>query len=61
MIFERGKERIITPIQFSDRITQRVICDYSMIPMIRPTLIYDNGASTEGKGTDFARRRAENF
>jgi hypothetical protein len=32
-----------------------------MIPMIRPTLIYDNGASTEGKGTDFARRRAENF
>ena len=60
-LFERGKERIITPIQFSDRITQRVICDYSMIPMIRPTLIYDNGASTEGKGTDFARRRAENF
>jgi hypothetical protein len=29
--------------------------------MIRPSLIYDNGASTEGKGTDFARKRAEKF
>lgn len=60
-LFERGKERTITPIQFSDRITQRVLCDYSLIPMIRPSLIYDNGASTEGKGTDFARKRAEKF
>jgi len=61
LLYERGKERTITPIQFSDRITQRVICDDSMIPLIMPSLIYDNGASTEGKGTDFARRRAEKF
>ena len=61
ILYERGKKRIITPIQFSDRITQRVLCDYSMIPIIHPSLIYDNGASTEGKGTDFARKRAEKF
>lgn len=61
VLYERGKKRIITPIQFSDRITQRVLCDYSMIPIIHPSLIYDNGASTEGKGTDFARKRAEKF
>ena len=60
-LYERGKKRIITPIQFSDRMTQRVLCDYSLIPMIQPTLIYDNGASTEGKGTDFARKRVERF
>lgn len=61
ILFERGKERTITPIQFSDRITQRVLCDKSLIPIISPTLIYDNGASTKGKGTDFARKRAEKF
>lgn len=60
-LYERGKKRIITPIQFSDRMTQRVLCDYSLIPIIQPTLIYDNGASTEGKGTDFARKRVEMF
>lgn len=56
-IRERGKERIITPIKIDDRITQRVICDNTLVPLIAPKLIYDNGASMKGKGTDFARNR----
>lgn len=56
-ISERGKERIITPIVYYDRITQRVICDNVLVPGIARSLIYDNGASTKGKGVDFARKR----
>lgn len=61
VIFERGKQRIITPIDISDRITQKVLCDKVLIPSICPHLIYDNGASMKGKGTDFARRRINEF
>lgn len=61
VIFERGKQRIITPIDISDRITQKVLCDKVLIPSICPHLIYDNGASMKGKGTDFARRRVNEF
>lgn len=61
VIFERGKQRIITPIDISDRITQKVICDNVLIPSICPHLIYDNGASMKGKGTDFARKRVNEF
>ena len=61
VLYERGKRRIIIPIQFDDRITQRVICDDSLILLVKPSLIYDNGASMQGKGTDFARKRAEHF
>ena len=61
VIFERGKQRIITPIDISDRITQKVICDNVLIPSICSHLIYDNGASMKGKGTDFARKRVNEF
>lgn len=56
-INERGKERIITPIHYYDRITQRVLCDNALVPRISHFLIYDNGASLSGKGVNFARRR----
>lgn len=56
-LFERGKLRTITPIMINDRITQRVICDYSLVPIIRDSLIYDNGASLKDKGVAFARKR----
>lgn len=61
VIYERGKRRIITPIDIMDRITQKVLCDNVLMPSIVPHLIYDNGASMEGKGTEFARRRVEGF
>ena len=56
-IRERGKERIITPIRINDRITQKVICDNCLVDSVQRHLIYDNGESTKGKGTDFARNR----
>ena len=56
-IHERGHRRIITPIDIHDRVTQRVLCDYALVPLIKDKLIYDNGASTKGKGTAFSRNR----
>lgn len=61
VIFERGKKRIITPIDISDRITQKVLCDNVLVPAICKHLIYDNGASMKNKGTNFARDRVNTF
>lgn len=57
VLYERGKKRIICPIIISDRMIQRVLCDYALVPRIKDTLIYDNGASMKGKGVDFTRKR----
>lgn len=59
MIYERGKARIITPIHIKDRMTQKVLCDYALVPVLSKTLIYDNGASLKGKGVMFSRKRLE--
>lgn len=56
-IRERGKERKITPVTIKDRMVQRVICDNVLIPAIKDSLIFDNGASLSGKGVDFSRNR----
>lgn len=56
-LYERGKRRIITPINIKDRMTQRVLCDYSLAPVLQRNLIYDNGASMAGKGVEFTRQR----
>lgn len=61
VLYERGKRRTIVPIAFDDRVTQRNICDNALMPIIANTLIYDNGASTKGKGIHFARQRLEQF
>ena len=60
-ISERGKIRCITPICIEDRVTQKIICEKILIPAIMPSLIEDNGASITGKGTEFARKRVNNF
>ena len=59
VLYERGKKRIIVPITIKDRMTQRVICDHSLIPIFKNKLIYDNGASMKDKGVDFTRKRLE--
>ena len=59
VIFERGKKRIITPIDISDRITQKVLCDNVLVPAICKHLIYDNGASQKDKGFIFALYRVK--
>ena len=57
VISERGHKRVITPIRIEDRVTQRVLCDNVLVPLAEKKMIYDNGASVKGKGTDFSRRR----
>lgn len=57
MIYERGKKRKIVPVTISDRMTQRVLCDYALSPIVYKSLIYDNGASMPNKGVNFARKR----
>lgn len=57
VLYERGKRREIVPIGIGDRMIQRTLCDNSLVPKFRSTLIYDNGASLKGKGVDFTRRR----
>lgn len=57
VLYERGKKRTITPITIRDRMTQRVLCDHSLVPVLERNLIYDNGASLEGKGVEFTRKR----
>ena len=54
---ERGKKRHIKSLHISDRVVQRSFCDNVLIPATEKKLIYDNGASRQGKGITFARKR----
>jgi hypothetical protein len=56
-INERGKKRHIKSMHISDRVLQRVLCDYVLNPVLFKNLIYDNGASVKGKGIEFSRKR----
>lgn len=56
-ICERGKMRNIKSVHISERCVQRCFCDHYLVPLLSKNLIYDNGASLKGKGTDFALNR----
>ena len=56
-IFERGKNRDILSVDISEKGIQNSFCNNCVIPILRPHLIYDNGASLKDKGTDFALNR----
>lgn len=56
-IHERGKVRLIESVHISERMVQKCLCDYYLIPKFTPKLIYDNGACLKGKGTGFAIKR----
>ncbi len=56
-IMERGRLRHIRSIHYSERIVQRSTCDNSLVPILRRSLIYDNGACLENKGVDQALDR----
>jgi hypothetical protein len=57
LVNERGKTRAITALKMRDRVVKHVLNDLYLIPHIRPHLIYDNGASLQGKGVSFTRGR----
>lgn len=54
---ERGKMRHIRSVGISERVVQRCLCDFALVPMLGRTFVYDNGASMERKGYSFATRR----
>ena len=56
-INERGKIRHIRSVKISERVVQRCLCDYALTPMFSRQLVYDNGASSKGKGYTFALKR----
>ncbi len=56
---ERGRTRLISGDHIRDRVVKRALCDEVLIPAIRKYLIHDNGASLEGKGISFTRKRLE--
>lgn len=58
-IRERGKERRIRSVNVRERIVQRCLCDYCLVPALSKSLIYDNGASLKKKGYSFAVKRME--
>lgn len=58
-IYERGKQRHIRSVTIDERVVQRCLCDNALVPVLSPTLIYDNGASTKDKGYHFSIRRCE--
>ena len=59
LINERGKMRYITSNVMADKVVNHVICDHVLTPVLDKYLIYDNGASQEGKGVRFHRERFE--
>lgn len=57
-ITERGKPRHIRAVHISERVVQRCLCDYALVPLLERSFVYDNGASMAGKGISFAVDRA---
>lgn len=56
-IMERGKIRHIRSVHISERVIQKCLCDYCIVPVYSASFIYDNTASIKNKGMDFAMRR----
>lgn len=56
-VYERGKCRHIQAVPVRERVVQRCLCDYAIIPGVESSFIYDNGACRKNKGYHFAIRR----
>ena len=54
---DRGKTRHIKSVHISERAIQKCLCDYWLIPLLQPRLIYDSGATITNKGMKFAINR----
>lgn len=56
-IMERGKVRHIKSVRIDERVVQRCLCDYCLVPLLTRKFIYDNSACIKGKGMHFALKR----
>lgn len=54
---ERGKMRHIRSVGIRERVVQRCLCDWCLVPALSRTFVHDNGASLEGKGYTFSMER----
>lgn len=60
-IMERGKVREIKSVKINERVVQRCLCDYCLVPTLTKHFIYDNSACIKGKGMHFALKRLKHF
>lgn len=56
-LIDRGKKRHIRSVHISERMVQKCLCDYCIVPIFSASFIYDNSASLKNRGMDFALRR----
>lgn len=54
---ERGKIRLIKPVDFRDRVVQRCLADHVIVPAIVPAMVEDCSACLEGRGLTYALGR----
>lgn len=54
IIWERGKRRRIYSVHISERVPQRVLCDYVLQPVVERSIISNNCASIKRKGVLYA-------
>lgn len=54
---ERGKVRLIKPVDFRDRVVQRCLADHVIVPAIVPAMVEDCSACLEGRGLTYALER----
>lgn len=54
---ERGKLREIKSVKINERVVQRCLCDYCLVPLLTTHFIFDNSACVKGKGVHFAQDR----
>lgn len=57
-LMERGKKRHIRSVTINERVVQRCLCDYCLVPALSRSFIYDNAASLKDKGYTFSKNRA---
>lgn len=58
-IIERGKPRHIQAHTLKDRIVQKCFCDFYLTPILKNQLVYDCGATLQGKGITFSQNRVD--
>lgn len=56
-LIERGKLRHIKSVGIRERVVQRCLCDYCLVPTLSSQFIYDNMACLKGKGLHVALNR----
>lgn len=56
MLSERGKTRPIDAPHILDRQVYKALTENVLLPLYKPDMIYNNGASLKGKGLSFSQR-----